>query len=1050
MIYFLSCYTGVGDRIWCGDGANPPGIFASFLIDINLFRNVPILRDWGISASGQMYVFITTEEQLSENTQINIIDDLTDMRNKVQRFFNLLTDFSSQFGNQLSTAIKNSLSDFQNSTTSFIAQLHSAINGEIKLKTVLSVAKDIWKTYTTDIKHTARHIIDDLEFDTSVIANNLTELIESEIARIGRNIDSTISKIRNNVMSLASKFTGFGFRLAAFVKIFNLEFSSMDIELIYSVDSLGRCSKFQEVYEIMKGEKALRILLRSTKRIKLGYFLSSEVGGFSIISMNIQIDKFVMHTPLHVEILGMRVSGDLLINNNGMLIRIEGPIWKVFFARIELSSEIGKKWNDLMFNVKGTFGVAERSSDFEGSLLDGMRQLTRQLADSANNRFQAAQERLSRAQNSLASTQKKLTDAQEYIEKCHSKFDDAIERLDAAKNSLEKAKAPYQDARERLRKAQRNVDNLCKISSCNSICVGGLSWSVCKRGWIKYPCSSWNGCSYRIPNKPCEMKNAACKAVRDLAYNALENVKVFVRLPIMLYDAAEVALSIAQIVVDNARVILGAAQGTLEVAKAGLEVAKLSLEVAKGAIETVKFNVRAALYVFDLMVSDLQNIIDVKNCGFEIQMSTTDKAFFDVSCDIKAFSLGWTTFRFGFDFRHPITSMLRTAKAIVKVLFDSITYQLGKRRKREISFLAMSKLHLIIKLYKREALNDTNYQSIYLNTSLSRNEREQVETDFQRSYYDRVVLFEKNCVLFQNVYSFLFESINDLLKSSNEMVEITKHFTQYKDVINKMTESSTTNNMTADAFGISREYALKDYNITSEDLDAAIENVKISLSDDPLLNEFKNVTKLAIELIDKEINEVNSVPIVGYWIVGMENLTTTYFEENDCSGFEDCVLYAFSSLYDLFIDGSLGDGELNRNLTSSLENEFHKLIENTNMPVTAVYTLSADIIDGLSDLKTSQLFCSKAPEITNLPRNITILATSNTNLICDATGDPMPQITWYQNDVVLENQSILELTNISELQKGTYKCTAENVVSLIWSEIFATVQGKHIKYSKVK
>jgi t-SNARE complex subunit (syntaxin) len=74
--------------------------------------------------------YVITEEQLSENTQINIIDDLTDMRNKVQRFFNLLTDFSSQFGNQLSTAIKNSLSDFQNSTTSFIAQLHSAINGE--------------------------------------------------------------------------------------------------------------------------------------------------------------------------------------------------------------------------------------------------------------------------------------------------------------------------------------------------------------------------------------------------------------------------------------------------------------------------------------------------------------------------------------------------------------------------------------------------------------------------------------------------------------------------------------------------------------------------------------------------------------------------------------------------------------------------------------------------------------------------------------------------------------------------------------------------------
>jgi hypothetical protein len=96
------------------------------------------------------------------------------------------------------------------------------------------------------------------------------------------------------------------------------------------------------------------------------------------------------------------------------------------------------------------------------------------------------------------------------------------------------------------------------------------------------------------------------------------------------------------------------------------------------------------------------------------------------------------------------------------------------------------------------------------------------------------------------------------------------------------------------------------------------------------------------------------------------------------------------------------------------------------------------------------LFCSKAPEIINLPRNITVLATSDTNLICDATGDPIPQIKWFQNDVVLENQSQLELTNISELQKGTYKCTAENVVSLISSEIFVTVQGKHNKHSKVK
>jgi hypothetical protein len=999
-----------------------------------------------------MYVFITKEEQLSVNTQINIIDDLIDMRNKLQRFFSLLTDFLFQFSNQLSTAIQNAIVDFQKSITSFIALLHGAINGEIKLKNVLSVAKDIWKTYTIDIKHAARHIIDDLEFDISVTVNNLTKLIESEIKRIGRNIDSTVSKIRKSVMSLANTFTGFGFRFAAFVRIFSLEFSVMDIEFVYSIDSLGRCSQFQKVYEIMKGENAIRILARGTVRTRLGYFLSYEVGSYLSIAASTDIDQYIMHIHTEVGILGMRVSGDLLIHSNGMVIRVEGNIWDVIFARIELSAELGKEWYHLTFNLKGSLGIAAKgtpdANNFGGSLLDGIRLLARKLAESANNRLNAAQDKLSSAHNLLSTAQHKLTDAQRYIRKCQRNFDYAIESLEVAKDRLEKAKGPLQEALERLSQAQRNVDNLCRIRRCSYICVPGFRMRRCRIAWFTFPCPQWTSCMFRIPNTFCELANVACYAVRTLAYIALEVVKVFVRIPMLVLDATKVALSIAQIVVVKAKVFLWVAEGILEAAKMGLEVVKFGLEVAKAAIGTVKFIVRAALYVFDLMASGLQNLIDVTNCGFEIQLSITDKAFFDVSCDINAFSLGWTTFRFGFDFRHPIASMWRIAKAIITTLLDSITNLVGKRRKREISFFAMSKLHLILKLYKREALNDTNFQSIYLNTSLSKNESDQ---DFERSYYDRVLLFEKNCALFQNIHSFLFESINDLFLMSNETVTIFENITQYKDVINNNTlNSKTANNMTADSLGISREYALKDYNITSEDLDAAIADVKDSLSDNPLLNELENITEFGNDLLDREIDEAKSVPIIHYWLVAVENLTTNYFDENECSDFEDCVLYAFSRLYDLYIDDSLGDAELNRNLTSSLENEFLRLIVNTTMPVTSVYTQSADILDGLSDLNTSQLFCSKAPEIINLPRNITVLATSDTNLICDATGDPIPQIKWFQNDVVLENQSQLELTNISELQKGTYKCTAENVVSLISSEIFVTVQGKHNKHSKVK
>ena len=506
-------YTGVEDRIWCGDGANPPGIFASFLIDINPFRNVPILRDWGISANSQMYVFITTEEQLSVKTQINIIDDLADMRNKVQRFFNLLTNFLSQFGNQLSTAIQNALLDFQSTTTSFIAQLHNAIYGEFKLKYVISVVKDIWKIYTTDIKHATRHIIDDLEFDTSVIANNLTELIESEIARIGRNIDSTVSKIRNSVMSLADRFTGFGFRFVAFVRIFSLEFSVMDIEFVYSIDSLGRCSQFQKVYEIMKGENAIRMLARGTVRTKLGHFLLCERGEYLSIAISSDRDQFIVHIHIEVGILGMTVSGDLLMHNNGMVIRVEGNIWDVFFARIELSTEVGKKWNDLTFNVKGRLGVAvgdnagtyTASSNFEGSYLNGIRGLARNIADSAINRLQVAQNRLSTAQKSLGNAQKTLTSAQGYLRTCNSKFDNAIGRLEDAKKKIENAKGPFEEALRKLKAAKRNVDNLCTIRTCRPVCIPGIRWKRCG-SWIKYSCPQWTSCMIRVPDPFCELK----------------------------------------------------------------------------------------------------------------------------------------------------------------------------------------------------------------------------------------------------------------------------------------------------------------------------------------------------------------------------------------------------------------------------------------------------------------------------------------------------------------------------------------------------------------
>lgn len=176
-----------------------------------------------------------------------------------------------------------------------------------------------------------------------------------------------------------------------------------------------------------------------------------------------------------------------------------------------------------------------------------------------------------------------------------------------------------------------------------------------------------------------------CRAIRAIAFLALEAIKIFVRIPMIVLDAANAVLDVAQFVVDKARIVLYVAEGILEVAKLGLEAVKGGLEIAKGVIEVVKFIVKAALYVFEMFVQGIQNLIDVKNCKFEIQLSAKDKTLFEVGCEVNAFNLGWKSFHFWFDFNYPVTSILRIAKATVNRLLDFVTDIFDKRKKRELS-----------------------------------------------------------------------------------------------------------------------------------------------------------------------------------------------------------------------------------------------------------------------------------------------------------------------------------------------------------------------------
>lgn len=167
-------------------------------------------------------------------------------------------------------------------------------------------------------------------------------------------------------------------------------------------------------------------------------------------------------------------------------------------------------------------------------------------------------------------------------------------------------------------------------------------------------------------------------------------------------DAATLAVTVAQKLVDESEFVLDIAKGALEVVKFGFQTKKAVLDFAKDAVEIVRSVIKAALYVFSMIIKyGLKSLVDVKNCEFEAQVFLHDNSFYKISCDVMAFSTGWRTFMFEFDFKNPLTSMWKITKETVNVLIDVVSQLFGSRKRREVSYHAMTGLHKILHVYKR-------------------------------------------------------------------------------------------------------------------------------------------------------------------------------------------------------------------------------------------------------------------------------------------------------------------------------------------------------------
>ena len=1058
--------TGQNQRSWCGDLSNPPGIFISTRVDANPFNGIPILEDWMIlDLSAEVHVFLMTNpgSHVTHDMHIDLVQDVLSIENVILRLRDLLTNIIKETGNFASS----SMTAIFNDTTSKIADIErsekevSDAVSNFKFHKIPGILSDMWKK-VTNFNQLLEQLENGLRQFKNDTLNMTTVFLRNELTLLKDRITNVVGKLENQVTNALKDFSGAGLKFGMHLKIFGLNFGRIDGELVYSSDVLLRCSRFKGVKKLLQNQPALRMLGRFSYETKLGFFIRCGNGAGIGVAMALHSNDLIVQVNGYINILGIKVTGDVFISRQGVRFYIEGKVWNLFYAQLESHAGlIGTDWHGLEISVSGRFVAQARTkrqtqtdtTNFEASYLDALRKVVSNIADGVQKRLSQAQSALTYAQRKMTDAKKWLTEKKRDVRNANSAFDSAVKSFDRAKDKLEAAKGPFRRAIEKLNSAQRKVDNLCRIRHCKKICIPGLKCKICHKKIlfvnVPYPCCHFTRCMISFPDPICSVANLGCKAIRAIAYAGLEVAKAFVRAPMLALDAAKLTLSAAQVVVDKSRVVLKVAEGAIELAKLGLEATKLGLELAKKALDGLKAVIGAAAKVLDSVIRfGLQNIMDVRNCGFLVKISTVDIFVFDVSCEINAFRLGWRKVGVRINFKNILQSLWNAAKAAIKGLMHLIGDIFTGRRRREIESDVTSKIHVLIRRIRSDD-GQWNKTMDMINDTLSFvNVTDAYSGNFASDRDDRVSIFRAKCTDMRRHLSFLTDTLHALHDIASESKSSLDLATNLTTDIDNSDQALKDTNFTAESLGINVDYA-HHYNLSKHDIEKTLENEKQSLEDNQHLKDIRNMTTFAKEIVNSQIQSIDLSGITDTWMLALENITKMHFNWSECVDFRDCVLFSISSMYDIYAVGDHANMTNVRLILTDLEDSVLDIVRNSSFNINGIHNSTTKIKSYLYQIDEMNIFCTKPPKLLSSPQNVTTIPGGNATFHCKLDSETEAYYWWYRDDKLMPNErsSTLSIQNVTDATLA-YRCEAGNIVTNITSKdifiVFVSPDGSKI------
>ncbi|XP_052227837.1 uncharacterized protein LOC127842392 [Dreissena polymorpha] len=439
----------------------------------------------------------------------------------------------------------------------------------------------------------------------------------------------------------------------------------------------------------------------------------------------------------------------------------------------------------------------------------------------------------------------------------------------------------------------------------------------------------------------------------------------------------------------------------------------------------------------------LQSLIDVKNCRFEIEISTRDLPVFDVQCEINAFMTGFIPVGIKINFNDPLQSIWNAAKSTIEMILGALGNIISGRKRREVRDTTLNGMYIVMRGARETNKDDLDFDIISNDTFKSiLNKHLNNTSDNVDEYTLRKQIYAEKCKLFTRILSFLFDTTETLSQMVNETASTIRNLSSLQETMQTINLQTLSDNLTLETIGVNPEVALKDFNISSSTLDEAIENAKGNVSTDPLLENIASFADEASTFLAEQAESANKLFFVNQWIAAMNNVTLEYFDNDTCVSFLDCAHYAIAALYEQFMAVNITNQTESIDSISKFEDTFLLLVGNCSHTTEDVDSMAITLLATLRQMKELCVFCSIAPEMLGPLQNFTVNTGQQLSLVCNVTGDPTTTFWWYKDTHIISDQHSMTLTiskaNIDD--GGSYHCVAGNLVAnYSFDEAFVTV-----------